>query len=73
MFAVFVAVSMALVVGTEGHRRGGHYGNKRHVVFAICDDCGWADVGYHGSDFPTPNIDELARDGIRLDRFYAQA
>ncbi|KAJ9452377.1 Arylsulfatase [Diplonema papillatum] len=69
MSALFVVVSMALVVGTEGH----WYSNQKHIIFAICDDCGWADVGYHGSNFPTPNIDELARNGIRLDRFYTQA
>ena len=29
-----------------------------------------ADVGYHGSSFPTPNIDALAADGVKLDRYW---
>ena len=39
-----------------------------HLVLLVLDDVGWADVGFHGSDFPTPNIDALARGGVRLNR-----
>lgn len=40
----------------------------------VLDDVGWADVSYHGSDFPTPVIDRLAtEEGVRLDNFYVQS
>lgn len=42
-----------------------------NVVILLADDLGWADVGYRGSDIMTPYIDSLARDGMRLERFYA--
>ena len=43
----------------------------RNVVLVVVDDVGWADVGFHGSDFPTPRIDHLAyHESILLDRFY---
>jgi len=42
-----------------------------NVVILLADDLGWADVGYHGSDIKTPNIDRLAKEGMQLDRFYA--
>ena len=42
-----------------------------NVVIILADDLGWADVGYHGSDIKTPNIDRLAKEGMRLERFYA--
>ena len=42
-----------------------------NVVILLADDLGWADVGYRGSDLQTPNIDRLAQEGMRLDRFYA--
>lgn len=42
-----------------------------HLILLVLDDLGWADVGYHGSDFATPNIDALVSSGIELDRMYA--
>ncbi|CAE8600890.1 unnamed protein product, partial [Polarella glacialis] len=41
-----------------------------NVVLLVLDDIGWADVGYHGGNFPTPNIDKLAKTGVELDRMY---
>jgi arylsulfatase I/J len=45
---------------------------KPNIVFILADDLGWKDVGYHGSDIKTPNIDELAQTGARFEQFYAQ-
>jgi len=41
------------------------------ILFLISDDLGWMDVGYRGSEIRTPNIDRLAAQGARLDRYYA--
>lgn len=41
-----------------------------NIVIVVADDLGWGDVGYHGSDIRTPNIDLLSKTGIQLDRFY---
>lgn len=45
---------------------------KPNIIYIVADDLGWKDVGYHGSDIATPNIDNLARGGARLEQFYAQ-
>jgi arylsulfatase I/J len=45
---------------------------KPNILFILVDDLGWNDVGYHGSDIKTPNIDKLAQTGARLEQFYAQ-
>jgi arylsulfatase I/J len=45
---------------------------KPNIVFILADDLGWKDVGYHGSDIKTPNIDELAQSGARFEQFYSQ-
>jgi len=41
-----------------------------NIIFIIADDLGWADVGYHGSEIKTPNIDNLARQGLHLEQNY---
>lgn len=45
---------------------------RPNIVYIMSDDQGWADVGYHGSDIQTPNIDALAHGGTTLDQYYAQ-
>ena len=45
---------------------------RPHIVYIMSDDQGWKDVGFHGSDIKTPNIDQLAKGGARLEQFYAQ-
>jgi arylsulfatase A-like enzyme len=44
--------------------------DKPNIIIIIPDDLGWSDVGYHGSDVRTPNIDMLARSGIRFNQHY---
>lgn len=41
-----------------------------NIVCILADDLGWGDVGFHGSDIATPNLDKLAREGARLEQFY---
>src|SRR3989442_14833485 len=45
-----------------------------NIVFILIDDLGWSDVGCYGSKFyRTPNIDKLAREGMRFTDAYAAA
>lgn len=47
-------------------------GKQPHIVFILADDYGWNDVGYHGSEIKTPNLDELSSEGVRLENYYVQ-
>lgn len=46
------------------------FGKRPNIILMIADDTGWNDVGYHGSEIRTPNIDQMAIEGAELDRFY---
>src|SRR5215207_8871950 len=45
---------------------------KPNVVLVVMDDVGYGDYGAYGApDVRTPNVDRLAREGVRLTDFYA--
>jgi arylsulfatase A len=55
-------------------RAGVRNGSRPNVVFILADDLGWAQVGCYGNAFyETPNIDQLARDGMRFTDAYSAA
>ena len=43
---------------------------RPNIIVILADDLGNADLGYRGSDIRTPNIDELAKGGVRLESFH---
>ncbi len=45
---------------------------RPNILYIVSDDQGWKDLGYHGSDIQTPNIDQLAQGGVRLEQYYAE-
>ena len=49
-----------------------HAADKPNIIVVVADDLGNADLGYRGSAIRTPNIDTLARGGVRLESYYGQ-
>ena len=46
-----------------------------NIIFILVDDVGWADFSYNvngNTSISTPNIDRIAKKGIKLKRHYAQ-
>lgn len=46
---------------------------KPNVLVVVLDDVGYSDLGCYGSEIHTPNIDSLAREGVRYIRFDTNA
>ncbi len=60
--ALLVTVSVAAVDAAE----------RPNVVLVMADDMGWGQTGYYGHPIlKTPNLDAMAKAGLRFDRFYA--
>ena len=46
--------------------------DRPNIIFILTDDMGYGDLGCYGGKFaPTPNIDRLAREGIRFKQYYS--
>ncbi|MEX0819073.1 MAG: sulfatase-like hydrolase/transferase, partial [Pirellulaceae bacterium] len=43
-----------------------------HIIFVMADDMGWGQTGYRNHPvLKTPNLDAMAANGLRFERFYA--
>ncbi len=57
---------------TQAHRQTSATARKPNVIFILVDDMGYADIGSYGArDISTPNLDRLAREGLRLTNCYS--
>ncbi|MDG1708561.1 MAG: arylsulfatase [Emcibacteraceae bacterium] len=44
---------------------------RPNILLIVADDLGYSDIGAFGGEISTPNLDQLASDGIRMSNFYA--
>jgi len=74
--AVFWIAILLSIVAALALAFPAHAGQKRppNVVVILADDLGWGDVGFNGrTDWTTPNLDRLAKRGIKFNRWYTAA
>jgi len=68
---VFIPVLIAILVAGRSIAVA-EPAKRPNVLLIMTDDQGWGDTGYNGHpNLKTPNLDEMAGRGLRLDRFYA--
>ncbi|SVE00792.1 uncharacterized protein METZ01_LOCUS453646, partial [marine metagenome] len=46
---------------------------RPNIVLIMADDLGFSDLGCYGSEIRTPNLDSLAKQGLRFSQFYNTA
>ena len=44
--------------------------DRPNIIIIMADDMGWSDIGCYGSEISTPNLDRLAKKGLRFTQFY---
>jgi arylsulfatase A-like enzyme len=66
--AVVVAGSLSAVTALPGSSA-----ERPNVVIFLADDMGYSDLGCYGGDIQTPNLDALAKNGLRFTQFYNTA
>ena len=70
----FVLLSLLSITGNGQQPGNQHAGTRPNVILIYSDDQGSVDLNIYGAkDLLTPNLDKLARNGVRFSQFYAAA
>lgn len=65
-----LAIMGALVCA---ERASGSESPRPNILLILADDLGFSDLRSYGGEIRTPNLDKLARDGMRFTQFYNAA
>lgn len=64
-------VHLVLLIASHGTLSAADSSLRPNVLILLADDLGYADIGVNGcTDFATPNIDSIARNGVRFTSGY---
>ena len=59
-----------LTLATWGLLAGGMQAERPNIILIMADDLGYSDLGCYGGEIQTPNLDQLAAEGLRFSQFY---
>jgi len=66
----FVGTSLAFAADDKPLRQTQ---DRPNIILIMSDDMGYSDIGCYGGEINTPNLDKLARKGLRYAQFYNTA
>lgn len=73
-YSLIGTTSLCLISGWANSLNAPAKESKPNMVFILADDVSWDDFGCYGNrDVKTPNIDQLASQGIRFTNFFLTA
>lgn len=61
---------LALWVVLNGFMALGQQSDKPNILIIMADDLGFSDLGCYGGEIETPNLDQLAQNGLKFTQFY---
>ena len=72
---LFIIIISSLFAASSTPSSAADSVSKPNILLIYTDDHGWADIGAQKADpnIKTPNIDQLAKDGVRFTRGYVSA
>jgi arylsulfatase A-like enzyme len=70
--ATWIVCSVAASIRGDGGP-GAATNRAPNILIVLADDLGFSDLGCYGSEIQTPNLDRLAKGGIRFTQFYNTA
>jgi arylsulfatase len=74
MLAAALVVALVAAVGaSEAAPAPAGTGMRPNIVIILGDDLGFSDMGSFGGEIKTPNLDSLAKAGMRFTQFYTSA
>ena len=66
-FLIFLLTYWVCSIGVSANTK------QPNVVIIFTDDMGYGDIGPFGSDHPTPHLDRMAKEGMKLTDFYVSS
>lgn len=63
MISYFIPYTLGIAVAQE----------RPNIILILADDMGYSDIGSYGGEISTPNLDYLAKGGIKFTQFYNAA
>ena len=71
-YNILITSSLLVASGINLYAQEGVGQKRPNIVFILADDLGWKDLSCYGNPFnETPNLDKLAKSGIRFTQAYA--
>ena len=68
LLSFFLSLSFATSLANSKPNR-----TRPNFILVMVDDMGYSDIGCYGGEVKTPNLDQLAKNGLRFTQFYNTA
>lgn len=65
--------SVVYPIAARSEITGKDKAQKPNILLILADDMGFSDIGCYGGEIKTPNLDLLAKEGVRYTQFYNAA
>jgi len=73
MKKILILIAIVTIVACKKGNCRSPVSQRPNIIIILADDMGYSDIGCFGGEIPTPNIDKLAENGLRLTKFYNAA